>query len=711
MSTNDYVVGWIELGVIVGSAALGAYNVRRWLLAGWTGAPARLAEAILTIATLVVVGEVVGLLGLLKPVPLIVAAVGAGVALTLLARPRIPAAAEPLPAPRVDPFQIVLALAVAGFIVAQWSLHSQVNLDRGMYGFDTMWYHMPFAAGFLQQGSVTGLHFTDPLYLNWFYPNNSELLHAIPLVAFHRDILSPLLNVGWVALTLLAAWCVGRRYRVGGMSVIAVAIVLGSHTLVSRQPGDAKNDIVGMCFLLSSVAILVNANGSIFERERLGPLLVAGLAAGLAVGTKLTLVAPVALLTVGVVYLAPRDWRLGYSGAWLAAVAATGAFWYLRNVVHAISPLPWVKHLGPLSLPHPLRLEEGRPPFAVSHYLLNSRVWNHFFLPGLREAFGRWWEVMLAIAVLGMVLSILFAATRTLRVLGAVGLAATIAYVFTPLTASGPEGSPDGFVLNLRYLAPALVVGAALLPTVPAIARRWWAAWLLAALMVYTLLHTDRPGEIGKSKYETGAYFVAVAIVLVPVALASLRRLRVPRTALVVSGVGLIALGVGLLWPEERDYLNRRYTKAYAKFHLDSGFRWANNERDRRIALGGTTSAFFQYGYYGRDLSNRVQYVGAHGPHAAFNKVQSCAEWRRAINDGDYDFVVTSPQLNQFTPTSPIYSPEGKWTRTDPAAKPVDVDGPVVVFRLTGPLDPSGCARLGRAAERRPADANSSKTK
>jgi hypothetical protein len=696
MSVHQYVVGWIELGVIVGSAALGGYNLRRWLLGGWTGAPARLAEAILTLSVLVIVGEVVGVLGLLQRAPLIVAAVLAGAGITVAARPRIPAGAERLRAPRVDPFQFALALAVAGFIVAQWSLHTQVNLDRGMYGFDTMWYHMPFAAGFLQQGSVTGLHFTDPLYLNWFYPNNSELLHAIPLIAFHRDILSPMLNVGWVALTLLAAWCVGRPYRVGGLSLVAVAIVLGSHTLVSRQPGDAKNDIVAMCFLLSSVAILVNSDGRIFDRDRLGPLIVAGLAAGLALGTKLTLVAPVALLTVGIVYLAPRAWRLGFSGVWLGSVAATGGFWYLRNVVHAISPLPWVKHLGPISLPHPVRIEEGRPPFSVSHYLLNRRVWNDFFLPGLHEAFGRWWEVMLAIAVLGMVLSILFAASRTLRVLGAVGLAATIAYVFTPLTASGPEGSPDGFVLNLRYLAPALVVGAALLPTVPLFARRWWAAWPLAALMVFTLLRTDRPGEIGKSKYETGARLVAVAIVLVPVAVAALRRLRVPRPAVVALGVGLIALGIGLLWPEERDYLNRRYTNAYTKFHLDSGFRWANGQHHQRIALGGTTAAFFQYGYYGLDLSNHVQYLGAHGPHGAFNKIRTCEAWRTAINDGDYRYVVTSPQLNQFTPTSPIFSPEGKWTRNDPAAKLVSKDGYVSVFRITGRLDPSTCKRLER---------------
>jgi hypothetical protein len=295
-----------------------------------------------------------------------------------------------------------------------------------------------------------------------------------------------------------------------------------------------------------------------------------------------------------------------------------------------------------------------------------------------------------------MVLALLAGASRTMRALGAVALAAAVAYLFTPLTASGPEGSPDGFVLNLRYLAPALVIGLALLPTVPVISQSRWKPWLLAGLMVFVLLKTDRPGEIGKSKYETGAWIVAVAFVLVPFGLAALRRMRVPRLAVGGLAVALIALGAGLMWPEERDYLKRRYTNAYTKFNLDSGFRLANGLHDQRIGLGGTTSAFFQYGYYGLDLSNRVRYVGEHGAHGAFNGLPSCEAWRSAINDGDYGYVVTSPKLNQFTPTSPIYAPEGRWTRNDPATERVSKDGPVEVFRIRGRMDPSGCEGLNR---------------
>ena len=63
-----------------------------------------------------------------------------------------------------------------------------------------------------------------------------------------------------------------------------------------------------------------------------------------------------------------------------------------------------------------------------------------------------------------MVAALLRGKTPTVRMFGAVAVAAAIGYVFTPLTASGPEGQPDGFAINLRYLAPALALGMALLP-------------------------------------------------------------------------------------------------------------------------------------------------------------------------------------------------------------------------------------------------------
>ena len=59
-----------------------------------------------------------------------------------------------------------------------------------------------------------------------------------------------------------------------------------------------------------------------------------------------------------------------------------------------------------------------------------------------------------------------------MRILAVTGMVAGIAYVFTPLTASGSLGDPSGFDANLRYVAPVLIVGFLLLPLIPWIRAR-----------------------------------------------------------------------------------------------------------------------------------------------------------------------------------------------------------------------------------------------
>ncbi len=78
------------------------------------------------------------------------------------------------------------------------------------------------------------------------------------MLAFGRDLLSPLLNLGWFVGCLVACWCIGRPYRVGAWSLILGAVALSVPAL-SDQAGEARNDIVGIFFLLAAVAIALHA--------------------------------------------------------------------------------------------------------------------------------------------------------------------------------------------------------------------------------------------------------------------------------------------------------------------------------------------------------------------------------------------------------------------------------------------------------------------
>src|SRR3954447_19827541 len=153
----------------------------------------------------------------------------------------------------------VVMLVVVAVVVGHWAITAHHALDRGIFNFDSLWYHMPFAAEIAQSHSVTGLHYTETVFTNWFYPQNSELVHAAGILLTGRDTLSLFLNFGFLALSFLAAWCIGRPYGQGHLTVVAAAIVLECHTLVVREPGAAKNDLVAAALLLSAVAILVTA--------------------------------------------------------------------------------------------------------------------------------------------------------------------------------------------------------------------------------------------------------------------------------------------------------------------------------------------------------------------------------------------------------------------------------------------------------------------
>ena len=138
-----------------------------------------------------------------------------------------------------------------------------------MFGGDTTWYHMPFSARIAQDGSTVHLHFTDPLRLAaWFYPAAPSWSTRPAIVLFKSDWLSPLLNLIWLAIALLAAWCIGRPYKVGPATLVAAAIVLDAGVMIETQPGEGRNDIMGLAFLLAFAAFLINGHQRRAPAER-----------------------------------------------------------------------------------------------------------------------------------------------------------------------------------------------------------------------------------------------------------------------------------------------------------------------------------------------------------------------------------------------------------------------------------------------------------
>lgn len=665
LGAGRYLLGVGEIALLVGCAWLGASRARERLLPGFEGAPAHLASAVLALALLIWAAEVLGSFSLFEPAPYLLVVAGAGVGMRTLL-PRVAWGVAPRPQlartmgrpPRQDPrvgalVPTLIALGVAAVATIHFAGGVKTRLGTGMTGFDSTWYHGPFAAGFFQSGDTWSLHFIAPQFLAWFYPANGEIFHAVGMLAFGRDILSPLLNLGWFVGCLVACWCIGRPYRIGPWSLALGAVALSVPALAD-QAGEARNDIVGIFFLLAAVAIALTAWRGRGEEERglsVGALVVIGLAAGLGAGTKLNFLLPAAVLLAGLVAVAPKGARVRALVASGLAALAGGGYWYLRNLVHAGNPLPWVHHLGPISLPAPEQALGGREAHSVFGYLTDGAVWSDWFLPGLHHGLWFLWPLLGLAALAGLSLAVAsIARGHQVRALaGLVGLASALAWLIAPTSASGPEGMPGGFESGLRYLAPALILGLTLLPVWGPLRTR------LAARSTFRS-HSGPKDE--RARFGS-------------------------RLPLAIGALVLVVVVVG--YPVQRHYLDRRYADpSFTTPGLNAAFAWSRDVSDARIATTSTR----QYPLFGTDLSNHVQFIGLERPHGGFEAPATCRQWRRLLDEGGYDYVVAS--RDRLEPGKPPYPPQAGWTQ-GPGAEVVLRKPPTVVFKLRGPLDPSGC--------------------
>jgi hypothetical protein len=692
LGLGAYLAGVAELAAIAIALGFAAVRVRGQMLPAWSGAPARLAELIVGLALLVWATEALGAIGVLSEVALVALCVVLGLGIGLVASQWVPRSGAQAP-PRLPAGPVATAIGslVVVALFAEWSGRAHSTLLYGMYGFDSLWYHMPFAARFAQQESLTGLHFTSPALLTWFYPANSELFHTLGILTTGRDIASPFINLGWLGATLFAAWCLGRPWGVGPGAVAGAGVVLAAGVFAD-QAGEARNDIPATFFLLAAAAMLANTMSSRTQAHLpvvTAPLALAGVAAGLALGTKLNLAAPVVALTIGVVVAAPAGRRLAASGTWIAAVVAGGGFWFARNLAHVGNPVPWVSSIGPVPLPGPTDyISATREPHALIRYVADTGVWSDWLFPALSDRFGALWPAVLLLALIGAVLALVRGRSAVERVLGWSALAAAAVYPFTPLSASGPDGMPVGFASNLRYVAPVVALSLALLPIgVAALDRRWRTAVLVALLAVgaVALVGSDDfvPIASGRAAAVGG---LAAAALIGGVWYAQHR--RVPPAAVVAAslGVALIVLGAG--YAAQRTYLDGRYASAAGGNDEDPAFMWARDVRDAKIGIVIAR----QYPLYGTDLSNRVEFVGERGPDGTFEPIDTCAEWRQALNEGNYDYIVTGfREPTEELGTRPERPRQVRWTRGDPAARKIVHEGDVSVFRLDGELDPATC--------------------
>ncbi len=693
MSFFAYLAGCLFTLAGLGAVISIAIVIRARLLPGWSGPVAWVATALLATGAAIGTSLILGSFGLLTAWSWLFVTVAAALAIWRW-QERLPrAGAQPeLVSVPATPGLTMVGTAVAAGAFGAFVAGVAERLGTGMTGFDSTWYHGPFAAGIAQSSDTWSLHFLAPQFLSWFYPQNSEVIHAIGMIGFGNDLLSIFINLAWFTGCLLAAWCIGRPYGAAPLSLAGVALVVGS-TAMADQSGEARNDIVGTFFLLSAVAVMVNAAAG-GRKITLGPVLVVALAAGLAAGTKINFIPAALVLLAGAVVLSEPSRRLRNGLAGGGALILGGGYWYLRNLIHAGNPLPWINHIGPLSLPGPDQDVGGRDAGSVWGYLTDLDVIGDWFLPGFGDGFGPGWILLGLLAITGLVLCLDRRSGPARRTGALVGLALVFAWLVAPTSASGPAGEPNGFVSGLRYLAPALAVCMALLGA--GVGQRgngakWLVAGLLAILAPVTIAFGDG--------WDAKTWLVAIVAGLVAwtVLLFAIGVWRVGSRQQRFSGKGtrrvaawsggtllvvVILCGFGV----QRYYFDNRYESPdFTTPEIASAFVWADGQSGQSIG----TIITRQYPLWGPELDNEVQFIGLPRPHGGYVEAGKCDEFVEAVNAGGYDYLVLALDREGRTLERPR---EVDWIIGDPNLRGVKTGESEVVFALDGPLSASTCA-------------------
>ena len=697
MNVGRYLLGLVLSLISIGSILVGARCLRVRLLPEWTGVLGAMADGIAAAGLALVALELVGTVGLFDGPGVTAACAVAGLAAVLAAR-ALPS--RPLPsdgAPNhaaAESHGVTVALIAVSVLVAAWSARVILAYGHGMGTIDTLWYHMPFAARWVQEHSLVHLHYVDNDAISVFYPANAELFHALGLLLFGSDLISPLLNLAWAALAIAAAWSIGHRYGRPWSAMTFVVLLLAIPSQVNTQPGGAYNDVVCVALLLTSCAFLVNGGTAPL------PSAFAAIAAGLALGTKFTMIIPALALALGVVAITPRSERLRQAGIWVAGLVLLGGYWYVRNLVAVGNPVPALSlRIGAVGLPAP---HLSTPLDSVAAHLTDGHAWTRYFLPGLQAALGPAAWAMVVAAAIGSMWAACVSRDPIRRVLGAVVIVAAAAFLLTP--------QPDGvfiFGANVgRLAAPPLALGLVLFSLIGG--RRAAMLWLGLAMAILvateispsvwpTGLSLPRSGDAVRGTTAVAGGLFGAAVLLLGLSMRVVREplLRVTsrRRARASLLIGLLAAAGVLGWSVGDVYATNRYK---AQSPLPSIYAWAQHVHGTRIGVVGDV---LQYPLYGSDASNYVQFLGIHGPHGAFAPAGTCAAWRRLVNAGHYRWLLLAPEsfpLNRST-----LAPEVGWTRSSPRARLViseqattGVRGETAqLFEVFPPLDPRSCPR------------------
>lgn len=662
-----FVVEFVCFCVATAATGWAAWRVATRLYPDRSGTRV-LAAALVAITQVLIVLEVLGTIGWLRWPAATVLTLVVDVPVLLWLKP--PKDRAPLRWPFPTFWTIVFgAVAVALFVM---------NVGRPSVNGDALIYHYPMVAGWVQDASLNHPRGFLVGEFQWWYPSNTELLHTWAVLWFRTDFLVSL--VSWLFFGLLMGSVYALAAEIGTrMRQAAIVTVAAVSTPIVFFVGVRLSgvDTAVTAFMLLAVLFALRwwrtgrllcfgdagPPGEATLTMRVRDLVLSGLAAGLALGSKYTAVPFVgAMVVVFLVCLFVSAVR--HRSAWRRLVAplvalalpaiVAGIYWYVRNLVLAGNPL---YPQGFLGLPDGFELSG----LTGSQAILSHTVWD-VLLPANRYLAIAWLGVLGLTGVLVPVAVVanpvwLLRLRRRLEdwgprfvVAAVLPIMLLVLYMSTPDSAKGPVAYPILFVEKIRYgLTPytLLLVGLGFL-----LARRSarLANWVFGSVAVAHVLYIVVGYALGTGSQENlipsqgvlqgtvvGLLFVAVAAG--GVWLHRRGRLRVAdstlRKLIAAGAVLFFAAGLVASWV---------FTHQARYAHSGSLSELAYTEADSWPAGTGiayTSNVFNDYPLFGTNLQNRVRLAAdepARGTYTYFTDADSLVAFMER-NDMQYLLV------------------------------------------------------------------------
>jgi hypothetical protein len=643
MPFADFLAGTALFAAMLAAVAAATAIVVRRRLPHLDALERALAAVVIGTAVLIGVHLVPLMLGILTRGTVLVACALA-IGLAALVRPvidRTHEPARPLPPSGTAPWVLALGAAAFALVAAIADLGRWAGDE--LVGVDPLTFHLPNVARWIQTGSVWQIDQFVPLLAHGDYPHNGDVVLLSTVLPWHNDFLVRLPITFFLATTAVAVYAVARELRAPqAASVLAAAAAVSLPVVgLATIPRALPDSLMWTTFACGVLFLLRHARSA-----RRSDLVLAGVALGIACGTKWYAVSAVAGV-LGVWALA-RLWgarsgaraRVLGDGLLVGGLTLAGiAVWLARNWAlssdNPLFPLN-VKPFGVTIFDAPPDVIRNQVGFTIADYLGDAHV--------LGQLAGEMVEGLGAIPII-CALAIAAAAVLARRggrdlagpvlALSAAAIALALVYVITPATALGAKGDPSLASSNTRYAVPALLLAVPVAAWTAGRLPRLAALALQAALAVAAVFGAYSGYEVSGLRDIVVA---TVALAALGAAAWALWRLRERRVLLVAAGVAAALAGLAAGHRVEQRINDGRYLGSDPA--IDTLLRVAPTGKRIGLAADWTVAGLTPiWPSFGTRLGNDVEYVGRFAD-GFLTPYASEASFRDALARRRYDLLV-----------------------------------------------------------------------